>query len=457
MIIYIKKLNNLIYRINKGKFLMFQIFILILVILPNFLFSQKKSLSEVNISEYLYSNIILEQKIIDSYNDNIKYLKKTSFEIPFIKDIQIRTSSDELNYYYQQTSIRIIPKIFGTKQKDKQLFDSYAKYYNTEKEFVILNNLKNRYLNVIINIQNKNSFSLNKQLLKMYEELIEVKKVNINDFDILEDIIEIEEDITKTSLKNISIENSIQISNNNISSELYNNNILQNNDYEITFDDNKFITVNFIKKKLNKRFKENYKFNENNILFLKEQNLYDIELNRYNADKKRSEKNILSFVEFSYDNKYYYEEGKIDNAFSVGVGLSFSFLNNNDSFLKRKYINILNEKNNFETKKLEVSIDFSSNLENLKKKVDQYIYLSNRVNNGYAQFTLDTYTNNDQIDPAMLLEAKITVFKNKILLNELKQDILNDYIEILYISGLMNENLIELISKKSDNFLEISN
>jgi len=173
-------------------------------------------------------------------------------------------------------------------------------------------------------------------------------------------------------------------------------------------------------------------------------------------DKKRNEKNFLSFIELSYDNKYYYEEGEIDDAFSIGVGFSLSFLKSNDSYLKRRYINILKEKNNFETKKNEISYEFSNNLTGLKKMVDQYLFLQDRIDNSYAKFTLDTYINDNQIDPIMLLEAKIKVFKNKILLTELRQEILNNYIEIMYISGVMYTSLDkrDVINSAPRNFLE---
>lgn len=429
------------------------ILLLILIfITPKVIFAK-----EIEISAYLYSNIFLEQKILDSYSESIKHLETSTFEIPYIDDIQIRTSADELDFNYQETSIRFIPKIFGIENTEEKLFDSYKQYYNTEKELIILNNLKNRYLNVILNTQSKDLFDLNTQLLKMYEELINVKKDNISDFKILEDIIRIEENITKLYLKKISIESDILTSDNTINSVLNKRTPINNENMNTAFNCDKFIKVENIKRNLKNEFSENY--NDiviNNFILKKEENSYNIELNRYDMDKKRNEKNFLSFIELSYDNKYYYEEGEIDDAFSIGVGFSLSFLKSNDSYLKRRYINILKEKNNFETKKNEISYEFSNNLTGLKKMVDQYLFLQDRIDNSYAKFTLDTYINDNQIDPIMLLEAKIKVFKNKILLTELRQEILNNYIEIMYISGVMYTSLDkrDVINSAPRNFLE---
>ena len=429
------------------------IFLLILLfITPKVIFTKN-----IKITDYLYADIFLEQKILNSYSESIKYLERSSFEVPYIDDIQIRTSIDELDFNYQETSIRFIPKIFGIEKTEEKLFDSYKQYYNTEKELILLNNLKNRYLNVILNTQSKDLFDLNKQLLKMYEELINAKKDNINDFKVLEDIIKIEEDITKGYLKNISIESNISISNNSINTVL-NKRISDDNERKnIDFNINNFIMIEDIKRNLKNEFSENYNdISLNNFLLKKEENSYNIELSRYDMDKKRNEKNFLSFIELSYDNKYYYEEGEIDDAFSIGVGFSFSFLNNNDSYLKRRYINILKEKNNFVTKKNELSYEFLNNLNSLKKMIDQYLFLKNRIDNSYAKFALDTYINDNQIDPVILLEAKIKVFKNKILLAELKQKILNNYIEIMYISGVMYTSIDkkDVINIKPQNFLE---
>ena len=439
-----------------------KIFSFLILAISIFIYSEdhiNDNLISLSISEYLFSDIIIEQKILDTYSENIKYLNKSSFNIPYIDDIQIRTRTDEFNFNYQETSIRFSPKIFGIENAENKLFESYASHYDNEKKIILLKNLKKRYLNIIDNTTNRDLLQLYIDTIKLYKDLLIIKKNSINDFSTLEELIKIEDSITKLEFKSISVENEILNSNAKISYEVKNSN-LRGTENNFIFTSKSFIEVKDIKDLFKHKFYDSNnnlanikKIYDNNLLLKKEQNRYNIELNRYEIDKKRSSKNFLSFLELSYDNKYYYEKGKIDDAFSVGIGMSLSFLKTDASYLKRRYINVLKEKSNLEVKLNDLSYEFSTNISKIGKLIEQYIYLQDRINNSYAQLTIDNYADNIQIDPSILLETKIKTFKNKILLMKLKKDILDNYIDTIYLSGLLNESILKKDTKT--NFLEI--
>lgn len=400
--------------------------------------------STMDIGTFLLS--VQEDSSLAIQNEINSFLERSSPTIPIIDDIEFRIRNQAYRFDAQRYSLRLSPRGLGESIANKNVRNADVSYNKQRKKVLTSKLLFNRYYLIIELLYHQTIINYYKDLTVLYEDKISVLKklVSSLDFD-LNDIVSAENKLTKTRLDIINFEKNIALLKKGFL-PLMGIQICFNPAYDTfnTFDTTGLVTVEYIQE-----FIQQSKFvidSEN--VFLKNDLLeFQLAENRYKLEIAES-KRFISFFEFAYDHGERMDElarkndGKdydLNRAFIMDIGFRIPYFNTDRNDINRRKLAYLSGREDFVELKRELDYRINKDSDDITNLVSQYTYLKARKNDVNAESSLKRYLETEGVDPLALLSLKESIINNDINMEEIKFNILRNYIRILEVTGKLSQ------------------
>lgn len=407
------------------------------------------------------------REILNSVENDEKYranqrlelfTKGLTYHVPYIKKIEARFGvngnalQDTLYGNIRNEDfygLLISPNSLREIREQKRLKTAQINSYEAEKNLLRQNALFERYLALVplifapqLRHERKllDSFFQQKYLVvqKMLEQGIDIK---------IKDVMDTENDRNLLRLVLLELENGV------INNEMKIRQFVNNQNFQV-IDFQNIISIAQIENWLNMQV-INTLAHPSLAFRAAETALADANFRVENAQNRQ----IFNFVQISYENPILILEApqkqKSVNNFSVRLGLSVPIVANNnlkksESLLKAKEAQEIEQiMKNLNKKAIDLQIV------KLKNLLKQYRFCEERINENLIQKMLKNEKLMLQITPLEIIDLKITQQKLNIRKVEISQDVMNEYIRLLELSGTLGR--LPLQNFLSPNFETLSN
>ncbi|MDY6973600.1 MAG: hypothetical protein SV775_14935, partial [Thermodesulfobacteriota bacterium] len=286
--------------------------------------------------------------------------------------------------------------------------------------------LEKRYGLVIDYLHSNNILRLNRELMILYEDRLNVlsERSNSVDFDI-NDLLEAEDDLSGLRVNLIGLENRQSSIEDNIRVYVPGQDL-------IDFDADSIAEIGLIKRTIQQLSGTPH---EDNVYFRNSRVRLELARCRYNLEKSRSKKYIRYF-EAHYDNE---ERHDTREAFSVELGIMLPFINSNQLDVNQRMLGYLTEKGRYEGLKEALSEKLVLLSGDLKRSIEQHELLIAEKESVRAESSIQKYMRLEGIDPLILLKIKESILRREISLENLRFKIHSKYIELLDALGKLSE------------------
>lgn len=366
-------------------------------------------------------------------NDEINFLKSTSSNTPFLNAVELRTRTDRYDINRQQYTVRLRPNGWGEAKVGKNVYEKTLLYNECQHQVLFNEALKNRYLMIVDLIYNRALLTLERSLMVLYEDKINVLKKSVNNLDFdAGDVIDAEDQVIELQLDLITLENKIS----NIEDEIRKIISVQG---PIEFDVKRMAGHKLI---LSIMQKMPPKPGKNNIYLKTAEMGAELARERFNLEKAESRR-YIDYLEANYDMD---EQNQLDRALSFEIGFTLPIVNPNRLDFNRRQLDSLKEKRRYEDQKRTVAEQTRITVQDLNRLMNQYNVLSLKKKSSKAESSLKTYMGVEGVDPLILLKLRESMLKTDIALEKINNRIYTKYIELLAVSG-------KLIEKPVINYL----
>ncbi len=380
----------------------------------------------------------------------VSFLQESSKNMPVIDDIELRIRNRAYRFDRQRYSLRVEPRGFGETRASRNVYQTLL-HYNKHKKNVLLNEkLSERCFLVIELLYHQMMLVLYKRLSVLYEDRISVlkKQTGSLDFD-LNDIIKSENKLTKLRLEIVNLEKNEHLIKEGYIPLLRRKIIIgDTSDKFDTFDTTGFVTVEYISEQVKNT---GFNLDSNNVYLQHDKLELQFAENRYNLEVAEGRR-YISFFEFAYDHGERMEElaEKNDNdpydlkrAFIMNLGIRIPYINSDRHDINRRKLEYLSDKENYTELKRELEYRVNKDSDDIRTLVEQYAFLKARKENVNAESSLKRYLEMEGVDPLVLLSLKESIIDNDINMEEIKFNILRNYIRILDVTGQLSRKPIK--------------
>lgn len=395
----------------------------------------------VSISTFLVADE--KSSATESQKDKVKFLKKSSSNMPIIDDFELRIRNRAYEFDRQRYSLRLEPRGFGETRASRNFYKTNLARQEQRKAVLESRLLKSRYYLALDYMYTQSMLALYRQLNVLYEDKIKVSKNNntgsmeLN----LVGIIDVENDYTKLKFDNIERERTLKNQKGKIKK------ILSQSKFA-GFDTTSLIRIDRISKQIDST---KYELDPDNVYVKYGKLQLDMAKNRYNLETAEGRR-YINFFEFSYDHDnmrdeletkeeneskpdYLKENYNLNKAYMMEVGLRIPFFNIDRHDINRRKLSYLSEKEDFKELKKELEKKIEKDAEDIRILISQYTFLQARKNDVDAESSLKKYLELDGVDPVKLLSIRENILRNDIKMEKIKFDILRNYIRIIDATG----------------------
>jgi len=142
--------------------------------------------------------------------EKIDFLKSSSSNTPFLNAIELRTRTNRYDINRQRYTVRLRPNGWGEAKIGKKVYDITLKYNESQHQRLYNDALKSRYLIMIDLLHNRALIDVERSLMVLYEDKINVLKKSVSNLDFdARDLIEAEDRVIGLQLDLINRENDI--------------------------------------------------------------------------------------------------------------------------------------------------------------------------------------------------------------------------------------------------------
>jgi len=380
--------------------------------------------SAISISDFLAT--AKNDYMIEHQKEKIDFLKSSSSNTPFFDRIELRTQTDEFELSRQTYSVRLYPNGWGETKAGKNLYEITLNSHETQQDLFLHQALRQRYGLVIGFLHSRAILELNRKLMVLYEDRVNVLKQSVNNIDFdFNDLIEAEDDCTRLQLELIGLENTQSRIENSIQMYIP-------EEVSIDFDPGTLAGIDLVQQTL----EQSRTPAESDNVYLRDSRLrLELAKSRYNMEKAQS-KRYISFLEASYDNE---RRHNTTEAFFVELGIRLPWINPDRLDINREKLRFLTEKAGSEELKRSLTDNLKTVSVDLKKLIGQYELLTESKKTGKAKSSIKTYMQLEGVDPLILLKIRESSLKSAIALEEIRYEIYAKYIELLDFSGRLSE------------------
>lgn len=365
-------------------------------------------------------------------------LQKSLQFMPVIGDAEFRIRNRAWDIPGQRYSLKVTPRGIGESRSIKKYNNAQIACEEEKNSYLFNDKLLQRYIAIIDLLEKKMVLDSYNDLITLYEDRITVmdQLKNSTSFQ-LGDLIKAEKDLSKLAVQ--KIEEAQEIANvNRVIGTLLGVSPFTG------FDTTGLIHVSSIKKILDKT---TFNVDENNVALKYMKRQFELADSRFNYEKARN-RQLLSFVEFSYDNGTMIEETDrrdarksfdLNQAFMVELGFKIPFLSGGDEDLARRNISYLEDKDEYEQIRRELIAKMSKDTSDIRALISQFEYLSARETEVDAEASLKKYLQMSGVDPLALLDIKENLVKNGVEKATIFYSILRNFVYVLDGAGQLSQ------------------
>jgi len=367
---------------------------------------------------------------LDAQDEKLSCLAHSTPNTPYVDRLEFRTATDEFRATDQSYRLRLYPTGWGETAAGKELFHTTKEMAQAERDMVLHEALKRRYLLIIDYIHGTELLTALQSLIKVEQDRLLVlrNRAAAEDFDI-QDLIEAKEDLLNLQLDHSKKETELAA----VTAEIKH---LAGADRNIAFTHAGLIDPKGIKRVLD-RIRENPYRESDNIHVSASRLAVEEEERRYALEKAQSRR-YISFIETTYDNE---SSEHAREAFSVELGVELPLVQSNRLEITRRKLDFLSEKSRHDQFTQSLKAALAGAIDTLDRLLTDHqnmfsLYGEQEPVAAQAEGT----------DPLILLKMKEAAVQRDRARHSLRWNIDRRYIEVLDLSG-------RLIRKPMSNVL----
>ena len=367
-----------------------------------------------------------EDERVDFQSDKSYSLKALSYNLPLIEKLEFRTETNNFDFRKQEYLMRVTPNSSKNIKSQRQFQETVRYMSEMELETAYGKAVRERYdllLNFIF-LQDILTVKKKQEVLLKDKVTLFKRSVTLPDFDVLE-LIEAEDDAQENLREILDLQNAISTFEKEIRRR-------SGKDLPLRIEKENLLSIADLKLKLKKLQTE--KSNSHPELELLSAKMYSQVLEH--ARELAKSKFSVGYVQAKYG---YDPDDSFRKSFSLGVGFEIPLKNAGQLNLNELKIDILEAESDFkstENQLISEKISVFRTLENLIKK---HNLVKEQLDDGQAEFALQEYRKIAEASPKALLKLRENTLKKELLLQKLKFEIIQNYIEYLDLSGLLGK------------------
>jgi outer membrane protein TolC len=378
----------------------------------------------VSVTEFLSSAI--HDPTLHFQSEKVDFLEGSSANTPLIREVEFRARIDEFRESQQRYGVRLSPTGWGETRNGRKVYKASLEYNEAQLELLLNKALKRRYRLLIDFVKTQDLLDLNRKLMEIAEDRLDIKRKSIDDLDSDPTaLVEAEDDVIQLQLDIIDLENSVRDLEDEIKTAM-------GTDGPVSLDPVDLIDIDATKQAI-----ENFSHppEAENIHIRRAHLSSELAENRYHLEKAENRR-YLSFFEFGYDMD---ERRDFEEAMLLGFGVMLPIVNPNRLDIDRRKLASLKEKSDFENLRREIAGDIAFFLRDLERSITQYDILLRRKAASNAESSLEVFQRIEGTHPIKLLKMKKSMLSTEIAISKMTHRILKKYINLLDVSGKLFE------------------
>jgi hypothetical protein len=377
-----------------------------------------------SVTEFLSSAV--HDPTLHFQNEKVDFLKGSSANTPLIREVEFRGRIDEFEESQQRWGVRISPTGWGETRSGKRVYKSRLAYNEAQFDLLLNKALKRRYMALIDYIRTRDLLELNRKLMEIAEDRLDIKRKSIDhlDFDPTA-LIAAEDDVIQLQLELIDLENSLRDLEDKIRTAMH-------AEGPVSLEPERLIEVNAIRQAI-----EDFRHppETENVHIRRAHLSTELAHHRYNLEKAANRR-YLSFLQFDYEMD---ERRDFEEAFLFKFGLIIPVVNPNRLDIDRRKLTSLREKSDYENLRRDIAGDITFFLRDLERSIKQYEILLGRKAASNAASSLDTFQRIEGTNPLKLLKMKKSMLKTEVAIVKMTRRIHRKYVNLLDVSGKLFE------------------
>jgi outer membrane protein TolC len=359
-------------------------------------------------------------------NEKVDFLNGSSANTPLIREVEFRARIDQFKESQQRYGVRLSPTGWGETRNGRKVYKASLEYNEAQLELLLNKALRRRYRVFIDYVRTQDLLDLNRKLMEIGEDRLDIKRKSIDDLDSDPTaLVEAEDDVIQLQLDIIDLENSVRDLEDEIKTAMGANG-------PVSLDPVDLIDIDAIKQAI-----ENFSHppEAENIHIRRAHLSTELAENRYNLEKAENRR-YLSFFQFDYEMD---ERRDFEEAMILRFGIMLPIVNPNRLDIDRRKLTSLREKSDLENLRREVAGDITFFLRDLERSIAQYDILLGRKAASNAESSLEVFQRIEGTNPLKLLKMKKSMLKTEVAITKMKRRILRKYVNLLDVSGKLFE------------------
>jgi hypothetical protein len=396
--------------------------------------------AEITVKDYL--NTAFKDESFIFQKEKVTYLKNSSSNTPYIKEIELRMKIDEFEHSKHEYTVRMNMNGWGEHSHGKKVYDASLKYNETERVILLNNSLNDRYMDVISYNYLEIELDFIDSMISVYKDREEVLKQNVGtlQFDAV-GLIETQGKLLDLQLDKVNNKNDLSVIDEKIKSFFPDENehiILKKDLLDIYLIQEKIIHL-----------KESFELK--NVHIQNGHYKYEMAHAKYQLEQSEN-KTYLSFFEAAYNMD---DKDKFEKAFTVEFGVTIPIVNPNRLDINRRKLNSIKAKSEWINMKQKIQMSFYSLSRKINRLITQYDIISFQKEKSRTEKSFEIFQQVEGVNPLILLELKESMLKNEITMQKIKYQIYETYIKLLDCSGkLASYPLMNYLSKNIEKLNE---
>ena len=387
----------------------------------------------VTVNEFLSS--AGQDPTLHFQNEKVSFLEGSRPNTPLIREVEFRARVDQFKESQQRYGVRLSPTGWGETRNGRRVYKARLEYNEAQLELLLNKALKRRYRVLIDFARTRDLLDLNRKLMEIAEDRLDIKRKSIDDLDSDPTaLLAAEDDIIQLQLDIIDLENSVRDLEDEIQTAM-------GAEGPVSLDPVDLIDIDAIKQAI-----EGFSHppEVENVHIRRAHLSTELAENRYNLEKAENRR-YLSFLQFDYEMD---ERRDFEEAMILRFGIMIPIVNQNRLDIDRRKITSLREKSDYENLKREVAGEIPFFLRDLERSLKQYDILLQRKAESNAKSSLEVFQQIEGTNPLKLLKMKKSMLKTEVALVKMTRRILKKYVNLLDASGkLLDKPLVNHLSR----------
>lgn len=381
-----------------------------------------------------------QQNTVEYQDKIVDFLNNTSFKMPWIEEVEIRSRTHDFEIGRQEYIFRVTPNSPRQRWAQKKYHNSSIRARETERTILLEEALLDRY-EIIAGIYFCNKLiEAKKDFILVFQDRINTlqKSGSYSNFDIT-DLLKTEDDLYDLEMDILNLQNTRTNLQNLVS-------LLTESPDTLLISEQNFIRVADIKNTL----PELYDFSlEQHPLLANQQAKIDMLQHEFNVENAES-RNILDFVESRFEGQ---QDDLLRERISIGIGFKLPLKGSAKiklNELKLEQIEALNKEDEITYELLFEKAEYVNKMDHL---LEEHALLLQQLEKTTARFNSGDLVELSDAAAYTLLRIKENILDKELAIVRKEQEIFETYLELLHLSGVVaRPPLRNYLSADLENF-----